>query len=179
MSSTSTDSAGPADSVDLSTLLRLFYTETGDDLARFTAVDGQSMPSAYRQLLDHHSHMTIAVESFHDSPVDVRVERTDQDPNWYAREILLVSQKSGKVVQYGIVRLRPELLQAEVWAEIEAGQTPLGQVLIRHNVFRQVERVALWKVVAGESLAHLLGINTGDITYGRTARIFCDGEPAI
>jgi len=179
MSNASTDSAGPADSVDLSTLIRLFYGDTGDDLARFTAVDGPSMPSAYRKLLDHHSHMTIAVESFHDSPVDVKVERTDRTSHWYGREIVLVSQKSGKVVQYGIVRLRPELLQADVWSEIESGHTPLGQVLIRHNVFRQVERVALWKVVAGQSLAKLVGIQPGDITYGRTARIFCDGEPAI
>jgi hypothetical protein len=52
-------------------------------------------------------------------------------------------------------------------------------VLIQHNVFRQVELIALWKVTAGAELARLLEIAPGTTTYGRTARIFCDGEPAI
>ena len=174
-----TDAHGPVDSVDLQTLLRLFYNDSLDDLASFESVTPDSMPPVYRQLLDHHSHMTITVESYYESPVDVTVFRTTTDPQWYGREISLVSQNSGKTVQYGIVRLRPQLLQSDVWLEIEAGRTPLGQVLISHNVFRQVERVALWKVIAGKSLAILLGIQPGKVTYGRTARIFCDGEPAI
>jgi hypothetical protein len=174
-----TDSTGPVDAVDLQTLVRLFYDDSPEDLASFESVAAERMPPEYRQLLDHHSHMTITVESFYGSPVDVTVFRTAADTQWYGREISLVSQDSGKTVQYGIVRLRPPLLQSEVWQEIEAGKTPLGQVLIRHNVFRQVELVALWKVVAGPSLARRLGVEPGAITYGRTARIFCDGEPAI
>lgn len=173
------DSHGPADAVDLHTLVRLFYGDWPDDLASFASVALESVPPPYRELLDHHSHMTITVESFYGSPVDVTVFRTTTDPQWYGREISLVSRDTGKTVQYGIVRLRPQLLQNEVWQEIEAGKTPLGQVLIRHNVFRQVERVALWKVVAGRSLANRLEVGPGEITYGRTARIFCDGEPAI
>jgi hypothetical protein len=163
----------------LHTLLRLFYHDSLDDLATFESVEPEAMPVAYRQLLDHHSHMTITVESFFGSSVDVTVFRTTRDPQWYGREISLVTKDTGKTVQYGIVRLRPQLLQSDVWREIEAGETPLGQVLIRHNVFRQVERVALWKVSAGRSLAKLLKVEPGQITFGRTARIFCDGEPAI
>lgn len=174
-----TDSNGPADAVDLQTLVRLFYDDSPEDLASFESVAAETMPREYRQLLDHHSHMTITVESFYGSSVDVTVFRTATDNQWYGREISLVSQGSGKTVQYGIVRLRPPLLQSGVWQEIEAGKTPLGQVLIRHNVFRQVELVALWKVVAGPSLARRLEVESGAITYGRTARIFCDGEPAI
>lgn len=175
----STDSSGPADAVDLHTLLRLFYDDSPDELASFEAVTADEMPTEYRLLLDHHSHMTITVESFYGSSVDVTVFRTTTDPQWYGREISLVTQEGGKTVQYGIVRLRPQLLQSDVWQEIEAGNTPLGQVLIRHNVFRQVELVALWKVVAGSALARLLEVAPGTTTYGRTARIFCDGEPAI
>jgi chorismate-pyruvate lyase len=174
-----TDSNGPADAVDLQTLVRLFYNDSPEDLASFESVAAKSMPQEYRQLLDHHSHMTITVESFYGSSVDVTVFRTATDRQWYGREISLVSQDSGKTVQYGIVRLRPKLLQSDVWQEIEAGRTPLGQVLIRHNVFRQVELVALWKVVAGPALAKRLEVEPDAITYGRTARIFCDGEPAI
>jgi len=179
MSKPPTDSAHSADSVDLQTLVRLFYGQTPDELGCFESVTAAEMSPTYRDLLDHHSHMTIAVESFCGSKVDVTVFRAIKDSHWYGREISLVSKASGKTVQYGIVRLRPQLLQSDVWQEIEAGQTPLGQVLIDHNVFRQVERVALWKVVAGEALAARLQMPPGEVTYGRTARIFCDGEPAI
>lgn len=179
MQSSPFDSDGSGDAVDLDVLVSLFYGDRGDRLAHFVPVGNHQMPAEYRQLLDHDSHMTIAVESFHDSPVDVRVERSALAQGRYAREILLVAQKTGRVVQYGIVRLRPDLLQSDVWREIEAGDTPLGRVLIRHNVFRQVERVALWKAIAGPALANLLQMRQGGETFGRTARIFCDGEPAI
>ncbi len=179
MASTSSQAAWPADSVDLAALLQLFYPDQPQELATFEHVDGDSLAPAYRQLLEHDSHMTITVEAFHGSTVDVRVQRSLQSDGRYSREILLVARKTAKVVQYGIVRLRPDLLQPQVWQEIQEGQTPLGQVLIRHDVFRHVELVALWKVTAGPGLAKLLEIDTGATTYGRTARIFCDGEPAI
>lgn len=179
MALTSPQASWPADAVDLGSLLQLFYADQPGKLATFEPTDAASMPPPYRQLLDHDEHMTITVEAFHHSPVDVRVHRTLLGSGKYSREIVLVARESGKVVQYGIVRLRTGALQPEVWQEIQAGQTPLGRVLIQHNVFRQVELVALWKVTAGAGLARLLEIAPGTVTYGRTARIFCDGEPAI
>jgi chorismate-pyruvate lyase len=179
MEPTSLHPGWPADAVDLATLLQLFYPDDSDQLATFEPVEGSAIAPAYRELLDHDSHMTITVEAFHGSKVDVRVKRSTQSEGRYSREILLVARDSGKVVQYGIVRLLPELFQANVWQEIQAGQTPLGQVLIDHDVFRHVELHAIWKVTAGAALASLLEIAAGTTTYGRTARIFCDGEPAI
>jgi chorismate-pyruvate lyase len=179
MGSTSPQSAGSAGSIDLDALVQLFYADQPGELASFVAVDGESLTPGYRQLLEHDSHMTIAVEEFHRSPVDVQVQRTLETGGKYSREILLVARDSGKVVQYGIVRLRPDRLQRHVWEEVQQGKAPLGQVLIRNDVFRQVELVALWKVTAGAALAKLLAIPPGTTTYGRTARIFCDGEPAI
>jgi len=179
MALTSPQASWPADAVDLGSLLQLFYADQPGKLATFEPAEASSMQPAYRQLLEHDEHMTITVEAFYNSPVDVRVQRTTLGSGTYSREIVLVARESGKVVQYGIVRLRPAALQPEVWQEIQERQTPLGKVLIQHNVFRQVELVALWKVTAGAELARLLEIAPGAVTYGRTARIFCDGEPAI
>ncbi len=179
MSSSPSGSVNPSDAVDLSTLVSLFYPGDGGELADFEPVSGEGMPDDFRRLLDHHSHMTITVEAFHESPVDVRVIQSSERDGWYCREILLVSRQGGQVVQYGIVRLRPDRFHPDVWSEIREGQVPLGQVLINHNVFRQVELVALWRAFPGPALARWLSISEADTTYGRTARIFCDGEPAI
>lgn len=174
-----TDSSRPIDTVDLGALVGLFYPTDPDALGTFTQVPPESLPAIPRQLLDHDAHMTITVEAFHGSPVAVNVIRSQESGDWYAREIVLHREDTGAIVQYGIVRLRPDRFHPDVWAEIRAKRLPLGRVLIRHGVFRQVERIALWKVTAGHALAELLRTALGSTVYGRTARIICDGKPAI
>ncbi len=170
----------PESAIDLSTLWSLFNpAETLGGLADFRSVRSDEIGEPYRSLLDHHSHMTVAVESHFGSEVDVRVIQSIKNDRWYAREILLSSQSDGSIVQYGIVRLYYHLLAPEVWREIESGHTPLGRVLINHDVMRQVERVGLWRVDCGKTLANHFEVPAHTVTYGRTARIFCDSEPAI
>ena len=82
-------------------------------------------------------------------------------------------------MQFGIVRLDLDKLQPAVRTAIEARQTPLGHVLIQHNVLRQVQLAALWKVLPGPELRGLLNCPAPLPTYGRTAMIYCDGEPAV
>lgn len=184
-------------------MITLFYPDPSE-LGDFQAcVDARRVPQPHRRLLDHEEHMTVTVEAFHHSPVDVKVARTlyshddattedavssertgagnDSGPggNWYAREITLLRQADGRPVQYGIVRLNIDLLDPIVWQEIESQGTPLGRVLIRHHVLREVALCGLWRVEAGEPLARLLEMPVGGVTYGRTARIFCDYLPAI
>lgn len=174
--------------VDLMELIRLFYPNP-DQLGRFApCIDAATLPQPQRRLLDHEAHMTVTVEAFHHCPVDVRVARTLQGHStsestaggrWYAREITLHRQSDGAPVQYGIVRLNVDLLDPVVWQEIESRSAPLGRVLIRHHVLREVQLCGLWRVSAGEPLAGFFGCPPGTVTYGRTARIFCDYLPAI
>ena len=137
----------------------------------------------YNSLLNHHAHMTVTVESHHGDQVDVVVHRhhrkQDNSGDWYVREITLQTQSQGKVVQYGIVRLNVGALAPEVWEKIESREIPLGRVLIEHNVLREVQLCELWKIVSGPKLSEYLGTQVGQVVYGRTALIYCDGEPAI
>ena len=165
--------------VKIEQLLSQFYGgPTGfAQLGQFGSVD--KAPAPYDALLDHNKHMTVTVESFHDESVTVDVHRTDRQANWYAREITLATEQSKRIVQYGIVRLNVDALNPDVWKRIESQEIPLGRVLIQHNVLREVELCELWEVRAGESLSNLLRIKNGDTVFGRTALIYCDGEPAI
>jgi chorismate-pyruvate lyase len=173
-----TDAPEPA--VDLVQMLSLFYGERETHrLGTFESVEGKQVPEPQRSLLDHHAHMTVAVESHFGASVNVEVVRSKKDATWYAREILLQSQSDLSIVQYGIVRLRYGLLADSVWEEIEGEGKPLGRVLIEHNVLRQVELVGLWRVRCGVNLAKHFAVPEQTVTYGRTARIFCDDEPAI
>ncbi|MCC9605479.1 hypothetical protein LOC68_22745 [Blastopirellula sp. JC732] len=163
---------------DLDELVRLFY-DNPSELADFTEVSAAETPEPFKELLAHDHHMTVTVERFHQSPVDVQVLQTDTVGAAYSRKILLSKQTDGKVVQFGIVRLHCNHLSAIVEQEIKSERIPVGRVLINHNVLRQVQLTSLWRVVPGEELRDLLALEPGEVIYGRTALIFCDGEPAV
>lgn len=162
----------------LEELIGLFFAQP-ERLGRFTAVAAEPMPSPYRELLDHEHHMTVTVEKHHHCPVDVQVLQKRKTATHYARMILLRRQSDRQVVQFGIVRLNLSLLNDAVRREIESEQTPLGRVLIQHDVMRRIRLSQLWRVTAGADLCHWFERTLPAETYGRTAIIDCDGEPAI
>jgi chorismate-pyruvate lyase len=159
-------------------LAGLFYPSMGD-LGSFAEVLVLQTPEPYRTLLAHHEHMTVSVERFHGSPVDVQVLNTKRDGEYYSREIVLHRQSDRKAVLFGIPRLNLMLLGDDVRQEILAEQTPLGRVLIDHNVLREVQLASLYRVEPGPALCRLFGLEKPQTTYGRTAFIYLDGYLAI
>jgi hypothetical protein len=163
---------------DLATLVALFYGDSAE-LGQFEQVAIEDVPYPYSTLLAHYAHMTVAMEEFYGSAVDVSVLDTRHDGIHYSRKILLSKQTDGRIVQFGIPRLNLRLLDDEVRQEIESERIPLGRVLIKHNVMREVELVALWRVTMGPDLARMFKQAEGLVTYGRTALIHLNGEPAV
>ncbi len=168
----------PPSTPDLGTLVRLFYP-AAEKLGTFEQVSAAEMPSDAASLLAHDEHMTVTVEQYHGSPVDVQVLDRRVTDTHYARKILLLRQTDGRVVQYGIMRVCFQHLPPETRKRIEAEDTPLGRVLIESNVLRRVRLASLWRVTAGPELAELFDMPVGEIAYGRTALIECNGEPGV
>lgn len=164
--------------VELQSLIGVFFSDV-DKLAEFRSVATEEIPEPQRSLLSHDMHMTVTVEKFHSSMVDVEVLDQKRDGNFYSREILLRRQSDKAVVQYGIVRLNFDFLDDEVAAEIEAQKTPLGRILISHDVMRRVKLLSLYEIKAGQRMSGLLGLSGEQKCYGRTALIYCDNRPAI
>lgn len=163
---------------DLHVLVDLFY-DSIKPLGVFEEISAAGMPEVYRALLDHDAHMTVTVEEHHHSFVDVRVLETHVTDKHYSRKILLTRRSDGQVVQFGLVRLNLDYLDADVRREIESQQTPLGHVLIQHNVLRTVKLLSLWRIKPGEELRKLFGLENPETCYGRTALIYCNGIPAV
>ena len=170
----------PADSTDvkLELLIQLFF-EDANQLGHFEEVTADEVTESSRSLLAHDHHMTVTVEKHHHSKVDVKVLETRTDDQHYSRKILLTRQSDDRVVQYGIVRLNMAFLSPEVSEEILKQETPLGRILINHNVLRVVKLLSLLKIKTESELAGVFGLEPGEIIYGRTALIYCDGAPAI
>ncbi|MEZ6136177.1 MAG: hypothetical protein R3C53_14880 [Pirellulaceae bacterium] len=171
-----TEATPPTEELD--ELIALFYPDSSQ-LGQFAHVGVGDCSPRYRQLLAHESHMTVTVERRHGCQVDVEVLESKLTESHYLRKIVLRRQSDRRVVQYGIVRLALAALQPPVRAEIMAQEIPLGRVLINHNVMRHVQLNALWQVCCGQELSQLFAVSKGHQTFGRTALIYCDGEPAV
>lgn len=163
---------------ELKALVHLFYPSLGD-LGEFKEVAENEMPDVPRKLLWHDAHMTVTVESHHGCSVDVRVLNTNITDSHYSRRIILTRQSDDRVVQFGIVRLNTAHLATDVRREIEGGETPLGRVLIEHQVLRDVRLLSLWRIEPGKDLVKVFGLEKPETCYGRTALIYCDGLPAV
>ncbi|HBE69394.1 MAG TPA: hypothetical protein DDW52_14705 [Planctomycetaceae bacterium] len=168
----------PPPIVALDELLGLFCSNPAE-LGKFEPRSIDQCPRDYQTILAHQSHMTVTVEKRHGCPVDVQVLETDFTETHYLREIVLRRQNDRRVVQYGIVRLALAALQPQVRDEIMAQRIPLGRVLINHDVLREVQLHGLWHVDYGPRLAATFELDVPQESYGRTALIYCDGEPAV
>lgn len=163
---------------DVESLASLFFPAV-DRLGKFEPIGEADLPDAYSTLLAHHGHMTVTLEAYHDCRVDVEAVRERTNPQWYARHSLLTRQSDSAIVQFGIMRIDLTGLPDNVRREIESRAAPLGRILIRNNLLREVELLALWRIEVADEIARLLGRSPGDVIYGRSAAIHLAGEPAV
>lgn len=162
----------------LGSLVSLFYQEI-DLLGKIDLLNAEEMPPVYQRLLAHCNHMTVTVEAFHHSLVDVEVLESHWKSPIYLRKILLRRQSDRQVVQFGLVRLDTSVLPVAAREEILSGLKPLGRVLIEHEILREVHLSRLFRIACGPELAHHFSTSPGTITYGRTARIHFSDHPAL
>jgi len=162
----------------ISSLPELFFSSPSD-LGEFSLIKADDLPDEYQSLLAHHDHMTVTVEAWHNSLVNVRVLKEHRDGHFYARKILLTLQRDNTPVQYGIMRIDLSSLPEIVRMEIESQALPLGRIMIRHHLLREVELCQLWQVKPGEELRVQLQLGDEPCIYGRTARILVEGKPVV
>ena len=150
-----------------------------DYLQSATHIPAEEVPEPYHGLLVHEHHMTVTVEKYHGDLVDVRVLDSRQDGDSYVRKILLALRQTGKIVQFGLVRIHLQYCSAEVRAEILSRRTPLGRILIQQDVLRRIEPTGFLRIVPGAEMMKWFDLAQPTPTYGRLAYIHCDGQPAI
>ena len=140
---------------------------------------GAEVPAVSRELLVHDEHMTVTVERFLSEPVRLQVLQQTQTNSHYSRAVLLSGSESGRLIQFGIVRIDLTTVDAEVRQEIQTGVTPLGRILIEHDVMRSIHPSHYLKITpTGEMMAFLRLADASPI-YGRLATIITHSHPAI
>jgi chorismate-pyruvate lyase len=150
-----------------------------EDLPNFELVPAEALPPAFQDLLAHEHHMTVTVEGRHGDLVDVRLLASRLEGSSYTRKIILTLRQSGKVVLFGIVRINLDYCSPPVREAILSGQTPLGRILIEHNVLRRIEVTAYLKVEPGPLQLGWFNLDKPQPLFGRLGFIYCDDRPAV
>jgi chorismate-pyruvate lyase len=162
----------------LDILTDLFYPSR-DQLGEFLPLLAAELPQQYQSLLAHHDHMTVTVEAWHNSLVEVRVLEEKREGDYYARKIVLARQRDGVVVQFGLMRINLQDLPEIVRLEIQSQALPLGRIMIRHHLLREVEVSQIWQIQPGPELRRHLHCSADEPIFGRTARILVEGQPVV
>jgi chorismate-pyruvate lyase len=150
--------------------------------AECAVVQPEEIPHPDDQLLVHHEHMTVALQRFHKSPVDVHVqdEHLDAAGELYTRKIFLTPRAAPQTpVEWGIVRLDFRYMDDAVRDEILRKQLPLGAILIKHDVHRRIKPRFFLRFPPGGPVLRLFDARETRPVYGRLGTIYCDEEPAI
>jgi chorismate-pyruvate lyase len=154
---------------------------SADDQPAYDIIPAHAVPAPYQNLLVHAHHMTVTVEAHHGAHVDVRILARRHEGDSYARKILLTLQGSDRIVQFGIVRIDLRQVGPEVRTAIVAGKTPIGRILIQHDVLRRIEPTAFLRIDPGpkQMAWFALEAEAPRPIYGRLALIHCNGRPAL
>jgi chorismate-pyruvate lyase len=123
--------------------------------------------------------MTVTVEEFYGGPVDVKVVACRRNGDEYSRKSLLALHEGGKIVQFGLVRIDLGACSQAVRDAIVEGKTPLGRVLIQHNMLRRIEPTSYLRVKLASRMAEWFGVDEGSETYGRLGVIYTGDRPAV
>jgi len=142
-------------------------------------VSAEEMPADYRRLLAHERHMTLVLQEYHGTTVDLYVMDRRHEGDFYTRKIFLTKAHQARDVELGVVRLDFRQMADIVRREIVTGQTPLGAILVRHDVHRRIESRWYLRFPAGSPILAWFGREGAGPFYGRIGTIYCDHEPAI
>lgn len=142
-------------------------------------VAASQTPEPYKSLLVHDHHMTIAMEDYHKSPVEVKILASHRAGDIYCRKIILLKEGTDFVVQFGMVRFDLQYVTKQVQQDLLDEKIPLGRVLINYNILRHIDLGAIMKFTPARELTEIFQLTSPITTYGRLATIFCNHNPAV
>ena len=137
----------------------------------FRACPPNELPARDRQLLVHAQDMTSTLANFHGSPLRVDLLQRRQSGDLYLREVFLRTQTAAAIVEYGVIAIALESFTTIQQVTIQAGHTPLGEVLHRFRIPFVSAPIGFFSVAAEHLAATPLAPPRDAVLYGRFNRL--------
>jgi len=159
-------------------LLEPFYRRMELPIPRATALDGSDLPEPYRHLLVHSRDMTPTLEAFHRQSMRIAVLGRWREQETYFREVLLKTEKDGRPVEYGLIRIQLERLPSGARQAVLEEEVPLGRILQTEAIPHLSWPQAFFRVEPDFRLSSMLGLNASETLYGRL-NLLLNGSRAL
>jgi len=142
-------------------------------------IEPGALPPRARELLAHEDHMTLVLQRHYGEPVRLEVLERGHQGDTYARKIVLRPMSRDTVVEVGVVRIDLSTLDEATRAKIIEARTPLGEVLITHDVMRRIEPRHYFRFSKGSPILECFGLPPVDEAFGRVGVIHCNGSEGV
>lgn len=144
-----------------------FYRESGLAMPEAAEVDPSSLDPLSRRLLVHDRDMTPTLEEAYSQSLGLRVQRYSLRGGVVSRQVLLVGEADGTVVEMGAIRIYLERFPPGAKAMILERKRPLGAILGIEKVRHESRPVAYFRVIADELISEAIGADPGQPLFGR------------
>lgn len=153
----------------------------GADKLRFDAevIPAEQIPEPYHTLLVHEKHMTLTLTAHYRAFLELHVKEMHYEGSLYSRKITLTVPQVKSVIEYGLIRLDLRYVPEPVKQEIFQQRTPMGELLLRHNILQHVQPKWFLKLPPDCSILRWMGAKVDHPLFGRLGTIYCNGEPAV
>ena len=161
------------DTTELLYPLSLFRQRDGRPLPIVQVIDPADVPQPYQNLLVHNGDMTSRLESFHSSPMKLRVLNVERTPDAYRREVLLCARDTGLPVEYGAIEIDLRAFDESLRSEVIEGRLPLGGLLNRAGFKYRSQPRGYLRVLPDLTLCRLFGAEVAPF-FGRSNLLLRD-----
>ena len=130
-------------------------------------VETAAVPEPFKSLLVHRVDMTSTLENFHKDKLRVELLGCHARGQEYYREVVLRTEKSGRRVEFGAIKIMLDLFPMDVRSEILREQQPLGRILVESGVEFSSQPRGYLRVAPDDFIAGALGLKRPQCLYGR------------
>ncbi|NUQ61422.1 MAG: hypothetical protein HUU20_02970 [Pirellulales bacterium] len=108
---------------------QLWQSVSAEPVLAAEVIDPGDIPEPYRTLLVHASDMTSTLTDYHGEPIKLDVVERVVGSGWLARCSILEVARTGRPVEFGVIRIDLSLLHEPVRRQVLEGRVPLGGLL--------------------------------------------------
>lgn len=149
-----------------------FYARAGQALPPLALVEGEAVPEPYRRLLVHLDDMTPTLETFHGTPMRLRVMGACRAGEEYYREVTLLREDNGRPVEFGAIKIYLDRFAAAAREEILRERLPLGRILQTQHIAHTSRPAAFFRVASDHLINDVLQLTGAQILYGRRNTLY-------
>ena len=157
--------------VQIRGLLQDFEALGGSLAAQCEPIPREALPPLCARLLAHEQDMTPMLESFHGDTISLNALKLWHDEQTMLREVMLVLDGTGEVVEVGTIRIHLGVFDADARRLILEARQPLGAILRDSAIPHHSRPAAFLRLFSNPEIERHFALEKPTELFGRCNRL--------